>query len=358
MCAKWLSILKIWTREALVDIICYKMVVKIKDSMGECMKKIIAVVVTYNRCDLLQKCLDSLLRQTYPCEILVVDNASKDNTMDVLKKIADPRVQTLRLEKNMGGAGGFYAGMKQAVEVGCDCIWIMDDDTLPEPDALEQLMCADESLSGEDYGFLSSAVQWTDGTACRMNSQKLLKPYYRQLHRLKEGMILVEYASFVSLLFRRETVLRAGLPIKEYFIWGDDIEYTTRLTSVLQMDSYLVGKSLVTHAMQTNTGSNIAKDTVDRLPRYAYAFRNEACTARRRGAYEVFRYFGRCGKLFFMILFQASGHRLRRLRYLFSGMLRGCFFHPKIEYIENGEKKNTGEENVDTAGTQFKKERK
>ena len=297
------------------------------------MKKITAVVVTYNRCEFLRKCLQQLLAQTYPCNILVVDNASEDDTKCVLEEFESPGLQVLRLEKNLGGAGGFHVGIKQAVKDGCEYVWVMDDDTLPEPDALEQLMRADENLKGE-YGFLSSVVQWTDGTACRMNCQKIAKPYFRQIHRLAEGMILVEYASFVSLLFRRETVLQAGLPIKEYFIWGDDIEYTTRITSVLKMDSYLVGKSLVTHAMKANTGSNIAIDTLDRLPRYAYAFRNEACTARRRGAYEVFRYFGRCGKLFFMILFKASGHRLRRLYYLFSGMLKGCFFCPRIEYIE------------------------
>ncbi len=300
------------------------------------MKKITAVVVTYNRCSLLKRCLEALLRQTYPCEILIIDNASEDATGEMLEKFEEPAIRVLRLEKNLGGAGGFYTGMKKAVEDGSEYIWLMDDDTFPEPDALEQLMKADEKLNGE-YGFLSSAVQWTDGSACKMNCQKIKKDYFRQLHRLADGMVLVEYASFVSLLFKRETILEAGLPIKEYFIWGDDIEYTTRLTAVLKKDAYLVGKSLVTHAMKANTGSNLAKDTVDRLSRYVYAFRNEACTARRRGAYEIYRYLGRCVKLFFMILFGASGHRFRRWGCLFSGMLKGCFFHPKIEYIEPNE---------------------
>ena len=94
---------------------------------------------------------------------------------------------------------------------------------MPEPDALAALLRADRDLNGE-YGFLSSRVLWKDGSICDMNLQretltKDLKGFGRRLQP-------VVMASFVSLFLKRETVLELGLPIKEFFIWTDDWEYT------------------------------------------------------------------------------------------------------------------------------------
>ena len=76
--------------------------------------------------------------------------------------------------ENTGGAGGFYTGMKWAYEHGADAIWIMDDDTIPQADALQKLldgmMCAGNEVAPQDeIGFVSSTVLWTDGSPCQMN---------------------------------------------------------------------------------------------------------------------------------------------------------------------------------------------
>jgi|YelNatPaOPRAMG01_1025707.scaffolds.fasta_scaffold60829_1 rhamnopyranosyl-N-acetylglucosaminyl-diphospho-decaprenol beta-1,3/1,4-galactofuranosyltransferase len=100
-----------------------------------------AVVVTYNRKDLLRQCLDGILRQTRPVDaIYVVDNASTDGTGQMIAAEYADRVIYERLPENTGGAGGFHHGMKRPYEDGHDWIWVIDDDVVHDPDCLKALL--------------------------------------------------------------------------------------------------------------------------------------------------------------------------------------------------------------------------
>src|SRR6185312_1077865 len=103
-------------------------------------ERICAVVVTYNRKTLLRTGLCALLRQTRQLDqILVVDNGSTDGTKEMLE--AEFRdCQVLRTPENLGGAGGFRAGMEWAHQAGFDWTWVMDDDIEPFPDTLEFML--------------------------------------------------------------------------------------------------------------------------------------------------------------------------------------------------------------------------
>lgn len=300
--------------------------------------RIAAVVVTYNRKALLAQCVAALLAQTAPCDVLLVDNASTDGTDAWAKQLAqeNPRVLYRSTGANLGGAGGFNAGMRWAVEAGYSHVWIMDDDTLPHADALEKLLEADRVLGGE-YGFLSSAVLWTDGHECRMNRQKLKKAYYERMELLRYALVLAEQATFVSCLFRAETIRRAGLPIREFFIWGDDIEYTRRLSVRMQLPCYLAGQSVVVHAMKENSGSSIATDCAERIVRYNYAFRNENYLYRQEGLKGFVFYSAKCALNVLRILRQAKDHRIRRCAIIVRQYVAGLFFNPRIEYVKEDE---------------------
>ena len=149
------------------------------------MERIAAIVVTYNRKELLLQCLEHLLAQEgAACDVLVVDNASTDGTCQAVEQLGKDRILYRNTGENLGGAGGFNFGMRWAVEEGYDYLWVMDDDTLPRPDALAQLWAAHERLGGS-YGFLSSTVLWTDGELCPMNVQRITP--YRDLIRFDQG---------------------------------------------------------------------------------------------------------------------------------------------------------------------------
>ena len=287
-------------------------------------KRVAAVVVTYNRLQLLQKCIESLRAQTAPCDILVVNNASTDGTGPWLAAQEAAGVLTARgTGENLGGAGGFNKGIRWAVEAGYDYLWVMDDDCLPEPTALEKLLEADAHLGG-GYGWLSSVALWTDGSPCKMNIQRATP--YRDIKTFTSPLTPCVMASFVSLFLRRETVEAFGLPIREFFIWSDDWEYTRRISR--ERPCYAAAESRVVHAMKSNTVVNIATDTPERLGRYRYFYRNDVYLYRREGL-----------KGWLWLLAKDAWHsvqvvrrgKLPRLRVIWRGFRDGLGFSPKAD---------------------------
>ncbi|MEF9892083.1 MAG: glycosyltransferase family 2 protein [Anaerorhabdus sp.] len=298
------------------------------------MNEILAVVVTYNRKDMLVKCIDSLRKQTYSdFDILIVDNNSTDGTDETIKPYLSTTVKYHKLSENIGGAGGFNYGMRYSVENDYKYCWVMDDDTLPLENALSELVKADEVLD-KNYGVLSSVVLWTDGKECKMNRQKLKKDFYEDVDLLKNGLIRFEQATFVSLFVPTKTIQKVGLPIKEFFIWGDDIEYTRRVAVRKQMNSYIVGKSQVIHAMDSNKGSSIATDNENRINRYNHAFRNENFLYRKEGLKGFIYYFSKCGINCIRVLRSEQSKKMNRLWIIFKNLFLGFFFNPRIETIE------------------------
>ena len=298
--------------------------------------KIAAVVVTYNRLKMLQQCVEALRSQSADCDILIVDNASSDETGLWLASVPD--VFSRRIEKNRGSSGGFNYGMRWAVEAGYDYIWVMDDDTLPKTDALEKLLEADNILRG-NYGWLGSVVLWTDGNECKMNRQRLKKSFYEYIPLMKYGLVQVEQATFVSLLFQSETLLRFGLPISEFYLSADDIELTRRIAVRGNVPCFMVGRSQVIHASKSNIGSNVALDDIERIERYFYAFRNEAYLYRQEGIKASVRCLARRCRDFLRIL-RFGKHKWGRLQILFRGIWAGFFFNPTVEMIPEKTEQN------------------
>ena len=288
-----------------------------------------AVVVTYNRLELLKHCVEALRDQSAGCDILIVDNASTDGTAQWAAGQQDCHYRNTG--SNLGGAGGFNRGMRWAVEAGYGFVWVMDDDTLPEPQALEKLLEADRALGG-NYGWLSSVALWTDGGECKMNRQKLKKSYYDYSPFLKYGLVQAEQATFVSLFLRSDVICRFGLPITEFFIWGDDLEFTRRIAVRGRVPCFLAGQSQVVHATRNNEGSNIALDAPERIGRYFYAFRNEAYLYRQEGMKGRLYCFAKRGRDFLRIM-KNGKPRLPRLGMLARGIWAGMLFNPKAEFV-------------------------
>ena len=287
------------------------------------MNQTAALIVTYNRKDLLLDCIEALRQSTVPCDIIVIDNASTDGTEAALTVYSDTGViQYFNTGSNLGGAGGFNYAMKTALKENYEYLWIMDDDCMVTPTALEELLAV--AHDHPDFGFLSSQVLWTDGSRCRMNEQKLLEG---SLDSSKP--VRCRQATFVSLLFRAEAVRKTGLPISEFFIWGDDVEYTRRMSS--RYPCWYMPASTVIHKTANNEGSNIATDSAARLPRYRFAYRNEVYIAKKEKGSRIL-YQG--AKILYhsaRVLIEAPDHKLERLGIIWSGSREGLSFDPRVE---------------------------
>jgi len=227
-------------------------------------KSVVAVVVTYNRMTLLLQCLTHLRAQTHkPDVIVIVDNASDDGTTEALQQqgfLDAEDVHYKRLNENLGGAHGFAEGIRYANEIHAQWIWLMDDDSLPSEHALEALMHASrdiEGFSGERPSILASFVRWTDGSAHPMNL-----PVIRRVKEIEFFSVLdrchilpIRSTSFVSCLINGDIARRERLPIAKYFIWNDDVEYTSRILRF--RNGYLVPSSIVTHATKKKYTSSV-----------------------------------------------------------------------------------------------------
>ncbi len=215
------------------------------------MSTVCAVVVTHNRKQVLRECLAALAGQERPADrVLVVDNASSDGTARMVEE-EYPAVDLLALETNQGGAGGFHEGMKRAHADGAEWMWLMDDDTIPRPDALAELLGAQARLDSQPApAVLASKVVWRDGSMHPMNAGGFeRRRVERVIDAAERGLVPIRFATFVSLLVHRRAIDRHGLPLKHFFIWSDDIEYTGRV--LLSEPGYLVPTSVALHKTET-----------------------------------------------------------------------------------------------------------
>ena len=291
--------------------------------------KIAAVVVTYNRKELLLECIEKLLSQTYDAfDILLIDNHSTDGTKEAIERyLADPRIIYKNTGSNLGGAGGFQFGIKEAADRKYDYIWTMDDDCMPEPDALQKLIDANNDL--HNPGYLSSVVLWTDGKLCQTNIHR--SSLTKKIEDFSEKYTEAVLGSFVSLWVPMSIVKEVGLPIKEFFIWGDDWEFTRRISR--KHKCYVVSDSKVVHKTKSNTGVNIATDSEDRIERYRYAYRNEMYLFKREGIKGVLYILARTVIHIIRVLLHAKSKRMRRIGIILKSTFEGIKFNPSIEYI-------------------------
>ncbi|MET1017689.1 MAG: glycosyltransferase family 2 protein [Leifsonia flava] len=195
-------------------------------------QRIVAVVVAYNRRDLLAEVLDGLRAQSRPVDaIVVVDNASTDDSSAVVRERA-PLATLIRLTRNTGGAGGFAVGMAAAIARNePDWVWVMDDDTIPDAGALEGLLAAADGYPTGDLVALGSRVLWTEGSEHPMNTPRR-NPFARATEREHAARVAsqpVRSLSFVSSMYRRDAIEQRGLPVADYFLWNDDFEFSARL---------------------------------------------------------------------------------------------------------------------------------
>lgn len=250
------------------------------------MEQIYAVVLSYKRKDLLKRCLESINAQSRPCDgIIVVDNASGDGTLEMLLQLQLPTLRVYELSHNTGASGGFSAGFRIAYQLGADFVWMMDDDVIPEPDALQRLVEAAETLDAQDqpHSFLLSTAYTEDGLLTNVpnvDARSNAIDYENWPALLRFGVIPVRPATFVSILVPRLSLQRYGLPLAPMFMWGDDTEFTLRISQ--QTPGYLVAASRVLHLRRVSGSIDIRRETdPQRIALHRHFIRNELFIARR-----------------------------------------------------------------------------
>lgn len=200
-----------------------------------------AVVVSCNRLEYLKRSVHASLLAGVD-EIVVVDNASDDGTIDWLKSIRDSRVTSLYMSHNCGASGGFAAGFDYVIN-NSEAEWLVcfDDDSYPELNALTEFakLYIPRSVMG-----VAASVFLPNGEICEMNRPsrnpfKNLKTFVKTIFHSRSGFHVadheyesnelkpIDFSSFVGFFVRVNAVKeKLGLPRKELFIYADDMIYT------------------------------------------------------------------------------------------------------------------------------------
>ena len=241
--------------------------------------KLALIIVTYNRKELLLRCLKASLSQSYlPVAIFIIDNASTDGTYECLldnHMLENNRVeiQYHRLNENGGGAGGFYHGRKMAHEKGgYDAYVMMDDDGLPDKDELNFLA---QYASHYDYinAFVISEDDHSKTSFPRGDygfERKLIEQEANE-----EGLIFNYAAPFNGTLYTKKLVDKVGFPNPDMFFQGDEVNYHKRIlkvgiTPVTVIHAIHYHPCKIPQVYKLNIGGKVLKVSLESTPLRIY----------------------------------------------------------------------------------------
>lgn len=253
---------------------------------------VIAVVVTYNRPELLEQCLAAIATQTYPLEkVIVIDNASHFSLDHIIQKaqsqLAVP-LSYMRMDKNLGGAGGFKQGLIEASKTSPEWIWVMDDDCIPNKDTLAELIRPITHIQ-EPIGFICSHILWKDGSPHKMNIPLIQTTINQQPFNMHvdQHVVRIKSCSFVSTLISTQAIKECGLPLADLFIWGDDVEYFLRI-HLKGFYGYYAFNSKALHSTALNNNDNIESLPDKDLWKIYYGVRNNLFLIKKNQKYSRF----------------------------------------------------------------------
>lgn len=201
--------------------------------------RIAIILVNYNGEKYNAACIDSLLRQqkTYEMKIIVVDNASRDDSMQIIEKRfgGDARIETIFLDDNYGFSYANNVGIRRAMEWEADYVLLLNNDTEVEENLFSELLaCADRhpnSMIAPKICYSDHRnVIWSAGGAVSLVIRKVR---HIGLDQEDTGQFDQErqigFATGCCLLLPREVIERAGFLDERFFLYYEDTEYCFRL---------------------------------------------------------------------------------------------------------------------------------
>lgn len=211
--------------------------------------EIALVVVTFNRSQLLRGLLESIGRlATQPGRVFIVDNASVDDTEQVVERFAtelDAEVVYQKMVENTGGSGGFSEGMRLAYESGATWVWLMDDDVEVLEDAIERLQywgARFRSVQGRRYDYDGSAFYWQYRISVALGIPIPWAPASFEEH----GYRAMNSGCFEGMFIHRDIVRQIGLPDPRFFIYWDDTIYgwlASRVTESVAVEDFILRRT-------------------------------------------------------------------------------------------------------------------
>ncbi len=191
------------------------------------------VIVNYNGAKFQNDCIRSLLKINYDnFKIIVVDNNSQDNSMDLLNEFKDERIVKVYLDDNYGVATGNNKGIEKSKELGMDFTLLLNNDTEVEPDFLEKMVQDYEPkclvAAKMFYYFDKELLCYGGGKFVPLKASA-----YHLFDRCKDLNTnkypkYCNYAPTTCLLVKNSDFDIIGLMDDDYFLYYDDVDFIYR----------------------------------------------------------------------------------------------------------------------------------
>lgn len=222
------------------------------------MERVISIIVTYNRIDLLKAVLFEYEKmEVCPKEVLVVNNNSTDGTFEFLKLWENKKEKfnkkVINLEENIGGSGGFYIGMEYALlnKKEFDWVYLADDDAFPEENLFRNFSEIEKkknigAICGRVINFENQKIDL--GHRKKISNFGKLKKIPEKFY--KEEKFKLDLFTYVGTFINLKILEKIGNTKKDYFIYFDDTEHSLRIKKISNI--YCYPKLIIKHANQKN----------------------------------------------------------------------------------------------------------
>lgn len=171
-------------------------------------------------------CLDSIRHSTY-CDhvVVVVDNGSSDNSSEIISA-AHPNAHVIHTGTNLGFAKGCNVGIRHALNLGVEGIWLLNNDTKVSPNCLEAMVL--EMLTRTDIGIVGSVVRpWFEGEGSTVWGGGQFRPW-SGLTKAATPHSAVDFITGASMLLRRQLLEEVGLLDERFFFYMEDVDLCHR----------------------------------------------------------------------------------------------------------------------------------
>ena len=194
------------------------------------MVRVFVIIVTYKGMTWYERCFNSLRHSTIPVTTVVVDNASRDGTVDFIRR-EFPEIMLIESPENLGFGKANNIGIRFALDHGADYVFLLNQDAWIDPDALEILVSIHKKHP--EYGLLSPMHLNVDRTGlvmkffCRQpNNGKLITDLY--LNQLSD-VYNTKYIHAAAWLLPKQTLQTIGGFDPIFHHYAEDDDYLNRL---------------------------------------------------------------------------------------------------------------------------------
>lgn len=223
--------------------------------------KILIILLNWNGRDDTLACLESVRKIDYKnFEVVVVDNGSIDDSVKVIRETF-PEVTVLETGENLGFAGGNNVGIRHALEKGADYLFLLNNDTVVDPQILGRFMDATAHIGQEGilgakiYYYLEpekiwyAGAKWNRENSCFLHVGQDCMDDGKSFNTISE----TDYACGCALFVSARLLHRIGLLDEEYFLTFEETDLCYRAKK-LGWKSYFVPEAKVWHKVSTSFG--------------------------------------------------------------------------------------------------------